>query len=213
MLRTDVELASLSKTGRIAFAGIGLLGCVLITASALNLDLGVSAFACGLFVALVISFRERNSAREIAAKVSWSVIPLVASLFILVEALNSAGAMSAALGALKMAQNLGGIRSTLSTAFGVAVASNLMNNLPSGLIAGAAVEAAHVNHAMRNSVLVGVDLGPNLSVSGSLATILWLIAIRRDGQDVKFFTFLKWGAIVMPPALLAAVLCLQFIPT
>jgi arsenical pump membrane protein len=57
-------------------------------------------------------------------------------------------------------------------------------------------------------VLIGVDLGPNLSVTGSLATILWLIAIRREGQQVGFWKFLKWGAIVMPPALAFSVLAL-----
>jgi arsenical pump membrane protein len=53
-------------------------------------------------------------------------------------------------------------------------------------------------------VLIGVDLGPNLSVTGSLATILWLIAIRREKLNVSFWDFLKWGAVVMPPALLLA---------
>jgi arsenical pump membrane protein len=53
-------------------------------------------------------------------------------------------------------------------------------------------------------VLVGVDLGPNLSVTGSLATILWLIAIRREGQNVSFWRFLKVGVVVMPLSLLAA---------
>ncbi len=81
-----------------------------------------------------------------------------------------------------------------------------MNNLPSGLIAGAAVKAAHATGALRNAVLIGVDLGPNLSITGSLATILWLIAIRREGLDISFWKFLKWGALVMPPALLLAIL-------
>jgi arsenical pump membrane protein len=45
-------------------------------------------------------------------------------------------------------------------------------------------------------------------VTGSLATILWLIAIRRESLDVSFWDFLKWGALVMPPALLLAVLAL-----
>ncbi len=53
-----------------------------------------------------------------------------------------------------------------------------MNNLPSGLIRG----DAHATGILRNAFLIGVDLGPNLSVTGSLATILWLIAIRREGQ-------------------------------
>ena len=45
-------------------------------------------------------------------------------------------------------------------------------------------EIAAVPEQVRAAVLVGVDLGPNLSVTGSLATILWLVALRREGQDV-----------------------------
>ena len=56
--------------------------------------------------------------------------------------------------------------------------------------------------------LIGIDLGPNLSITGSLATILWLIATRREGLEVTFWDFLKWGALVMPPALLVALLAL-----
>ena len=55
-----------------------------------------------------------------------------------------------------------------------------------------------------NAMLIGVDLGPNLSVTGSLATILWLVALRRQKIDVGAWHFLKIGALVMPPALLAA---------
>lgn len=58
---------------------------------------------------------------------------------------------------------------------------------------------------VRAAVLIGVDLGPNLSVTGSLATILWLVALRRDGLAVDAWAFLRLGAVVMPPALLFAV--------
>ncbi len=54
-------------------------------------------------------------------------------------------------------------------------------------------------------MLIGVDLGPNLSITGSLATILWLSAIRREGEHVGFWRFLKVGAVVMPPALILAI--------
>jgi arsenical pump membrane protein len=50
-----------------------------------------------------------------------------------------------------------------------------------------------------------VDLGPNLSVTGSLATILWLTALRRGGQAVGVGAFLKLGIVVMPPALFLAI--------
>jgi arsenical pump membrane protein len=53
-------------------------------------------------------------------------------------------------------------------------------------------------------MLMGIDLGPNLSVTGSLATILWLIALRRENLQVSAWSFLKDGVIVMPVALLLA---------
>jgi arsenical pump membrane protein len=53
-------------------------------------------------------------------------------------------------------------------------------------------------------MLIGVDVGPNLSVTGSLATILWLGALRREGVAVTAWGFLRLGALVMPPALVAA---------
>jgi len=89
----------------------------------------------------------------------------------------------------------------LVAAFGVGVGTNLINNLPLGLIAGASIHAAHITGALRNVILVGIDLGPNLSVTGSLATILWLIAIRKEGLNVSAWKFLKAGMIVMSPAL------------
>jgi arsenical pump membrane protein len=55
------------------------------------------------------------------------------------------------------------------------------------------------------AILIGVDLGPNLSVTGSLATILWLTALRREGHKVEAGTFFKIGLLVMLPALLLAI--------
>jgi arsenical pump membrane protein len=86
----------------------------------------------------------------------------------------------------------------------IALVCNIMNNLPAGLIASSTVTAGHLPPPVTDALLVGVDLGPNLSITGSLATILWLTAIRREGEDVTFATFLARGAIVMPPALLLA---------
>ncbi|WP_342238862.1 ArsB/NhaD family transporter [Inquilinus sp. OTU3971] len=54
------------------------------------------------------------------------------------------------------------------------------------------------------AALIGIDLGPNLSVTGSLATILWLVALRREGLEVGTRQFLRLGLVVMPPTLLLA---------
>ena len=76
--------------------------------------------------------------------------------------------------------------------FTVGVGNNLVNNLPLGLIAGAThPNAAHIKGLLANAVLIGVDLGPNLSVTGSLATILWLLALRKENLNVSVWKFLQ----------------------
>ncbi len=106
--------------------------------------------------------------------------------------------------ALHRAEQLTPAVGALATGFVVGVVNNLVNNLPLGLIAGGTLHAAHTTGLLANAVLIGVDLGPNLSVTGSLATILWLIALRKEKLHVSFWSFLKVGAIAMPVALLAA---------
>lgn len=207
-VQTNVDGGPLSREGRITLFGIAFLVVVLLMASALNRDLGAPACAAGLLVALAVSVRDRSTWKSIATGVSWSVLPLVAGLFVIVEALNGAGALQLVVRGLDEMRHWQPWLAELSSGFGIAILSNLMNNLPSGLITAAAVQSAHATDSLRGAVLIGVDLGPNLSITGSLATILWLIAIRREALDITFWDFLKWGALVMPPALLFSILAL-----
>jgi arsenical pump membrane protein len=143
--------------------------------------------------------------------ISWSVIPLVAGLFVLVEALIDTGVIAMISHSLRVtAQHSEGL-AAWAAGLAVAVGSNLANNLPVGLIAGSAVQDAHAAAKVTSAVLIGVDIGPNLSVTGSLATILWLTALRRDGHHVGAMKFLRIGAIVMPPALLLALAAAIFV--
>ncbi|KQU33968.1 arsenic transporter [Methylobacterium sp. Leaf94] len=201
---TDVEAVHLSRTGLVAGLGIVTTGGVLIGASALGLDLGLPTFVAGGLTTAAVLLMKRGGLVEVAKDVSWSVLPLVAGLFVLVEALEKTGVLRMIADALKQAAAASPVETAWGAGTLIAVLCNLVNNLPAGLIAGAAVQTAHVPDTVAGAVLIGVDIGPNLSVTGSLATILWLTAIRREGQDVGFWRFLKLGLLVMPPALLLA---------
>jgi len=201
---TDVEAVRLSRTGLVAGLGIVATGGVLIGASALGLDLGLPTFVAGGLTTAAVLLMKRGGLVEVAKDVSWSVLPLVAGLFVLVEALEKTGVLRMIADALKQAASASPVETAWGAGTLIAVLCNLVNNLPAGLIAGAAVQTAHVPDKVAGAVLIGVDIGPNLSVTGSLATILWLTAIRREGQDVGFWRFLKLGLLVMPPALLLA---------
>jgi arsenical pump membrane protein len=211
-IRMDVDGPPLSAAGKVTLYGIAFLAITLMSASLLNLDLGAPAFAAGLLVAAAVSIRQHTTPVDIARGISWSVLPLVAGLFVIVEAISSAGALRVAKDALLTLSHWPTVQAIVASGFGVALLSNVTNNLPSGLISGAALTAVGAVGPIRDAVLIGVDLGPNLSVTGSLATILWLVAIRREGLNVTFWTFLRIGAIAMPPVLALSILALLLGP-
>jgi arsenical pump membrane protein len=203
-MEDGVEIRELSNGGLRAAWGIVISGAVLISASALGVDLGLPTFVTAVTVVLLATRANVKAIAAVTGAVSWSVLPMVGGLFVLVEALNSAGALPGISAAIQGFSGLPPLAGSLSASFGVAVLSNIMNNLPSGLLTGSALQGIPCPDHIRHALLLGVDLGPNLSVTGSLATVLWLIALRREGEYVSAWTFLKAGVLVMPPALLLA---------
>jgi arsenical pump membrane protein len=200
--------APLSDGGKAALAGIVISAVVLLIASGLGWQLGVPTCAVGVLAVLMASLRDRRAALTVVHGVSWSIVPLVAGLFMIVEALNRGGMLQMAERGLSWVAGLPAVAGKLAAGFAVALLSNGMNNLPVGLASGSALRHVHLGGAMLHAVLIGVDLGPNLSVTGSLATILWLIVLRREGVEITGWEFLKAGMIVMPIALLASLLVL-----
>jgi arsenical pump membrane protein len=87
----------------------------------------------------------------------------------------------------------------------VAFGTDLFNNLPLGLITGSTLRTIPFQAMFAKVVLIAIDLGPNLSITGSLATILWLIAIRREGMHVSAWQFFRIGMLIMPISLLFAI--------
>ena len=207
-LAREVARRELTRGGRHTAYGIAATAVVLLACSALDFRLGLPTFICGAVTAAVVLAANREGVWPLVRHVSWGVLPLVAGLFVLVEGLVRTGVIAAF--TRLVAEGVAG--SPTGTAWiaglAIAVACNLMNNLPVGLIAGSVVSADQVPAAVTGAALIGVDLGPNLSVTGSLATILWLVALRREGQDVGPWQFLLVGIVVTPPALLLTIAAL-----
>jgi arsenical pump membrane protein len=203
-IEREVELPALSVGGRLAAAGIVMTALVLLTASSLDWQLGLPTFLAGTLTAIVIVAPRRAAPWSTLKEISWSVLPLVAGLFVLVQGVESTGALRPLIHALSINAQSSPDATAQIAGGAAAILCNAMNNLPLGLIAGAVATGAHVTPRLTGALLIGVDLGPNLSVTGSLATILWLVALRREGQNVSAWKFLLLGSVVMPPALLAS---------
>lgn len=87
-----------------------------------------------------------------------------------------------------------------------ALLANVVNNLPAVLVLLPVVGSS--GPAAVLAVLIGVNIGPNLTYPGSLANLLWRTVVHRDGMRARFTEFSLVGLCSTPPALVAAVLCL-----
>ncbi len=200
---TAIQVPTLSRGGLLVAVGIGLTAAVLLLASGFDWQLGMPTFIAGLVTAIAVCTATRSSPWNAMRCVSWSVLPLVAALFVLVAAVENTGVLRLLIGTV--ASHAAGSPHASGFILGTAAAvlCNLVNNLPLGFIAGSVASGAHLPPHLTGTLLIGVDLGPNLSVTGSLATILWLVALRREGQAVSAWKFLSVGCLVMPSALVA----------
>jgi arsenical pump membrane protein len=200
----DIELPALSRGGRVAAGGIVLTAIVLLVASSLDRQLGLPTFLAGCATAAAILILNRLSPWVIGKHISWSVLALVAGLFVLVEAVEETGLLRPLVTFLPSSAASAPNATGFIAGSVVAIVCNVVNNLPLGLIAGTVATGAHLSPHVTGALLIGVDLGPNLSVTGSLATILWLVALRREGRAVSAWKFLGLGCLIMPPALIAS---------
>jgi len=200
-LRTPIAAPAaspeLTGCGKLAACGVAATALVLLAASARGADLGAPTLGAGAATTLLVLLARRANPLPMLRDIQWGVLPLVAGLFVLVEALDRTGVTAALSRALRQAPDW-------ASGATLALAANLVNNLPAGLVAASAAQQAASPPDVTAALLIGVDLGPNLSVTGSLATILWLAVLRRENQSVRDRDFFLLGLAAMPPALIAA---------
>jgi arsenical pump membrane protein len=86
-----------------------------------------------------------------------------------------------------------------------AILANLLNNLPATLVL---VPLVAGSPGLVLAVLLGVNIGPNLTYVGSLATLLWRQILHAHDDPPDASQFLRLGALTVPACLAVAVAAL-----
>ncbi|MDX6618046.1 MAG: arsenical pump rane protein [Gaiellales bacterium] len=100
-----------------------------------------------------------------------------------------------------------GLADLLAIAAICALLANAVNNLPAILIALPALAGA-AGPGPLLAALLGVNIGPNLTYVGSLATLLWRRVLRAEGYEVGLAEFSVLGLLTVPAGIVAATLAL-----
>jgi arsenical pump membrane protein len=97
----------------------------------------------------------------------------------------------------------------LGATFLAALLANVLNNVPALLVLLPAAAAAGPHTVL--AVLLGVNIGPNLTYTGSLATLLWRRVLRHHGEEPRHVEFHLLGAVTVPPILVACTVALWLV--
>ena len=188
---------------------VGVLGGVCVGYFAAPL-FGLAPYLVGFAGAALLLFAgliTRRVGVTFVRDIPWSIFPFIIGLFVIVqavEALAPAGAAAALMAGLPSSPWL----SIPTTALIAGLTSNLVNNLPAALLARDALQAGHAPLPTIYGALLGTNLGPNVLVIGSLATMLVLTRARETGDAPSNADVFWIGLRVTPIVLSAASLAL-----
>jgi arsenical pump membrane protein len=147
--------------------------------------------------------QRRTSVPALARAADAPFLLFVLSLGIVVQAVTGNGLGSALRPLVPAGTSLPAL---LGVAALAAALANVINNLPAVLIL--LPLAAPGGPAAILAVLLGVNIGPNLTYTGSLATLLWRRVLRQHGSGPSLWEFTRLGLLTVPAGLAIAVLAL-----
>ena len=182
------------------------VGCTLagfVVASAVGVDPAWVALAGALVLAGRALVRRRATPLTVVRAAAPGFLAFVLALGVVVRAVVDNGLADALRHAIPEGS---GVVALLGIAALAAVLANLINNLPAVLVLLPLTASAGPGAVL--AVLIGVNIGPNLTYAGSLATLLWRRIVQRDGQTVELGEFTRLGLLAVPAALVPATLAL-----
>jgi arsenical pump membrane protein len=176
--------------------------CVLAATLAgfvLSSALGIAPVWVAAAGALVLQVGARPPLKELVLATEPTLLVFVLGLGIVVASAGQHGLSSAVTSILPDGRELPAL---LGIAAVSAIAANLVNNLPATLIILPVVAASGPGAVL--AMLVGVNVGPNLTYVGSLATLLWRRIVHAHEEETNIGEFTRLGVRTVPVILVAS---------
>jgi arsenical pump membrane protein len=187
---------------RFSLAVLGGIAVAYVVGSTLQIPLSLVALGGGAILLIGARCYHCLDVSRLRHDISWALFLFISGMFLVIRGIENLG-VTAALGE-ELARLAGAspIRAVLLTAGGSALGANLINNVPMALVMISALQkmgAGTAGHtAIVYATMLGADLGPNLTVVGSLATMLWLLILRRKGVEISSLEYFRLGVVLVP---------------
>ncbi|WP_300766626.1 SLC13 family permease [uncultured Bifidobacterium sp.] len=203
VVEADMTPSDAAPTTAVVVVGMALAGFFICGTVGVE-PLWVALAACIILSTTRVA-RSRTGVRE-ESRLWWHASNVPFLLFVLslgmsIEVLRSHGGAMLASALVHGSQSLPAL---LATAFGAAILANVINNLPAAMLLIPAASTFGAPAVM--AVLIGVNIGPNLTYVGSLANLLWVDICDRALHRPRLRQFTLISAVSVPLCLTMSVL-------
>jgi arsenical pump membrane protein len=197
---------ALDGFARLVLVALGLLVVAFFVASQFGVEPAWVAAGFAVFLGTAALVARRDHLTTLVGAASPRFLVFVAGLAIVVDAAVGHGLGDAA---ERVIPDGASLLALLAIALIGGVLANLVNNVPATLVLLGAVGSTGAGSPARLlALLIGVNIGPNLTYTGSLATLLWRKAVRGADVEPSHRSFFRAALLTTPPALLLATVAL-----
>ena len=150
---------------------------------------------------------------DVIKKAPWHILIFAFGMYVTVYALNNTGVTTFFIELLKEAMQDNLVFASFTSGLLVSVLSNVMNNLPSVMLGTLIITDMgldlHTLQVSYISIIIGSDIGALLSPMGTLATLLWMFVLRKNGIDISWSKYFKVALMVIPITLMVTLIALN----
>ena len=207
--------AKLKNRFHVYAALVHLIVCIILMSVSLYIDIPMwlislcaclSLLSCSLLYSLIRSIKPMMI-KNTLKRAPWDVVPFVISMFIIVLAFEKSG-ITEKLSAFLM-------RGNAVFTFGGAsfLSANLINNIPMSVLFSSVCGgvAAQARPPALYASIAGSNIGAFLTPIGAIAGIMWMSLLKIQRVEFGYTDFIKYGAIISVPTMIAALAALSII--
>ncbi|ADG07736.1 arsenic transporter [Kyrpidia tusciae] len=157
-------------------------------------------------------YRNKMGALDIIKKTPWHILVFAFTMYVIVYGLHNSGLTMIIVEHLRGLVTTNHLSASLVMGAFLTLLSNMCNNLPSVMVGTLALKQMGLDtHTLQIAYLasiIGSDVGALITPMGTLATLIWMFILRKNGVGVSWSEYLKISSISIPTGLIISLLSL-----
>lgn len=185
---------------------LSLTTIFLVISNYISLEMWLICLSAMLLMSLIlliysIKAKKKEYILDTYRRLPYNLIPFIISMFILVLSLKENGVISSLQNILDTL-SVNKIAETFTYTISSTLFDNVINNIPMSVLFSSILEGR--SELAIFSTIIGSNIGAYLTPIGALAGIMWMSILKRYDIDFNFLSFMRYGIILVPTALISS---------